>query len=124
MSQPEERHLPARFVPSRLGPGFSAGTQLDALDNFDAHYSGWDVRKAVLHRPKVGIQVALSAEGAFTNLHIYVPPEGDLICIEPVSHVPDVHNRPMLAEYGNIDILHPGDKLSGNMRISVSNITP
>jgi aldose 1-epimerase len=123
MSQSEERHLPARFVPSRLGPGFSAGTQLNVLDNFDAHYSGWDVRQAVVHRPEAGIQVTLSAEGAFKNLHIYVPPGGDLICIEPVSHVPDVHNRMFLAEYGNINILNPGDKLSGSMGISVSSIT-
>jgi aldose 1-epimerase len=124
MSQSEERHLPARFIHSRLGPGFSAGTQLDALDNFDAHYSGWDLRQAILHRPAIGAQVTLSAEGSFTNLHIYVPPGGDLVYIEPVSHVPDVHNRPMLADYGNINILDPGDRLSGSMRISVSKISP
>jgi aldose 1-epimerase len=124
MSQSEERHLPARFVPSRLGPDFSAGTQLDALDSFDAHYSGWDVRQATLHRPEIGIQVTLSAEGAFTNLHIYVPPGGELVCIEPVSHVPDVHNRQALAEHGNINILDPGGKLSGSMRLSVSSKAP
>jgi len=124
MSQSEERHLPARFVPSRFGPDFIAGTQLDALDSFDAHYSGWNARKATLHRPEVGIQVTLSAEGAFTNLHIYVPPGGDLVCIEPVSHVPDIHNRQALAEHGNISILDPGGELTGSMRLSVSREAP
>jgi aldose 1-epimerase len=123
MSQAEERHLPARFIAPQSGPEFSAGAHLDGLDEFDAHYAGWDPRQAILHRPEAGIRVTLSAVGAFTNLHIYVPPGGSLVCIEPVSHVPDVYNRPMLAEYGKLTILRPGDTLNGSMHLSVLNLT-
>lgn len=124
VSQAEERHLPARFIPCHAGPEFATGSPLDELDDFDAHYAGWEPRRAVLDRPGADIRVTLSAAGAFSNLHVYVPTGGGLVCIEPVSHVPDVHNRTMLTGFGDLVTLRTGDGLSGSMNISASQLTP
>jgi aldose 1-epimerase len=124
LSQAEERHLPARFISSQSGPKFSAGALLDELDDFDGHYASWEPRCAVLDRPGAGIRVILSAAGAFSNLHVYVPPGGGFVCIEPVSHVPDVHNRTILAGFGDLVSLETGDVLSGSMHVSASQLMP
>jgi aldose 1-epimerase len=120
MSQTKERHLPDHFVAARLGPEFSDGACLEGLKGFDAHYAEWRPQQAILDRPEAGIAVTLRASGAFSNLHVYVPPEGGLVCIEPVSHVPDVHNRRALATFGDLKILETGAALSGSMHLSVA----
>jgi aldose 1-epimerase len=120
MSQTRERYLPDHFVAARLGPGFSDGACLEGLKGFDAHYAEWRPQQAVLDRPEAGIAVTLRASGAFSNLHVYVPPEGGLVCIEPVSHVPDVHNRRALATFGDLKILEPGAALRGSLHLSVA----
>jgi aldose 1-epimerase len=122
MSQTEERHLPDHFVAARLGPGFSSGTCLEGLNGFDAHFAGWRPQRAVLDRPEAGVAVTVSASGVLSNLHVYVPPEGGLVCIEPVSHVPDVHNRTALATFGDLNILEPKAVLSGSMHLNVSSL--
>jgi aldose 1-epimerase len=76
----------------------------------------------VLDRPEAGVAVTVSASGVLSNLHVYVPPEGGLVCIEPVSHVPDVHNRTALATFGDLNILEPKAVLSGSMHLNVSSL--
>jgi len=119
-SQAEERHLPVRFIAAQSGPPFSSGAALEGLDGFDAHYSGWKPRRAVLERPEARIAMTMSAEGAFSNLHVYVPPGGSLVCIEPVSHVPNVHNRTTLSRFGKLSVLETGGTLSGRMHLCVT----
>jgi aldose 1-epimerase len=123
LSQADERHLPSRFISSHLGPSFAAGARLEGLDDFDGHYAGWKPRRVALKRPGAGIRVSLSATEAFSNLHVYVPPGGDTVCIEPVSHVPNVHNQTKLASFGTLVELNSGDALSGSMHVSVSRLT-
>ncbi|MBM6593143.1 aldose epimerase family protein [Microvirga pudoricolor] len=122
LSQAEERHLPSRFISSHSGPPFAAGALLDGLEDFDGHYAGWEPRRVVLERPGAGIRVSLCATDAFSNLHVYVPPGGDAVCIEPVSHVPNVHNQAKLASFGDLVELNSGDALSGSMHVSVSQL--
>lgn len=114
------RHLPMRFEGRGSGPEFVRGACLDGLEGYDAHYAGWHPRCAVLDRPDAGIRVMVTAADAFSNVHVYVPPSGDLVCIEPVSHVPDIHNRATLSEFGKLSVLGPQGVLSGSMLLSVS----
>jgi aldose 1-epimerase len=37
--------------------------------------------------------ISISAEAVFRHLQIYTPPQGDLFCVEPVSHVPNALHR-------------------------------
>lgn len=114
----DARHLPVRLTSE--GPDFGAGALLAGLEGFDAHYIGWETRHARLERPAAGIAVTVSAHGALTNLHVYVPPDGGLVCLEPVSHVPDVHNRRRFAEAGDLAVLESGKTLEGGARIAVA----
>ena len=57
------------------------------------------------------------ASGALTNLHVYVPDDRPVLCVEPVSHVPDVHNRRHLAHYGDLAWLAPGETMRGAMQL-------
>jgi aldose 1-epimerase len=119
-SQSDARHLPLRFVAASTSPDFNAGAGLDDLQGLDANFSNWGPRHVALERPGAGLSIAVTGSGAFTNLHVYVGPDRDHVCIEPVSHVPDVHNRRDLARYGDVARLQPGEALTGTMRISVS----
>ena len=119
-SQSDDRYLPVRFVAAQTGPDFAAGASLEDLGGFDAHFAGWMPRRTILERPGPGIAVTMTGQGAFRNLHVFVPAGEGLVCIEPVSHVPDVHNRTALASFGDLAVLEPGERLSGSMLISVS----
>jgi aldose 1-epimerase len=114
------RYLPIRFEAAGSGPEFVGGACLDGLEGYDAHYAGWQPRSAVLERPDAGIKVMITAAEAFSNVHVYIPPSGELICIEPVSHVPDIHNRTTLSEFGKLSVLEPHGVLRGSMVLSVS----
>ncbi|KFC65802.1 Aldose 1-epimerase [Bosea sp. LC85] len=119
-SQSDKRYLPLRFVAARTEPDFTEGSDLERLGGFDAHYACWKPRIAILERPWADVAVAVSARGTFTNLHLFVGPDCDFVCIEPVSHVPDVHNRRKLEQFGDLAVLETGAVTAGEMRIAVS----
>lgn len=96
---------------------FTTPVLLSELPWFDAHYSGWTDCKAELVQPEDELQMVLTASGALTNLHVYVPDTRDIVCIEPVSHVPDVHNKRHLASYGDLTVLQRDQSLTGHMHI-------
>ncbi|MTH76917.1 aldose 1-epimerase [Paracoccus aestuariivivens] len=89
---------------------------LDGLPWFDACIGGWNPRKAVLRWPEY--EVALSASGALRHLHVYNPDDRPVVCAEPVSHLPDVINRPELGEDAQMTVLAPGETLSGKMHLA------
>lgn len=122
-SESNERHLPLRFVPAQTAPDLGAGLALADVAGFDAHYAGWEPRFVELERPGAGLSIRVSGEEAFSNLHLYVGPDRDFVCIEPVSHVPDVHNRSEFAQHGDLAALGQGEVLAGTMRISASGIS-
>lgn len=115
-------HRDARGLVTYAAPlqgmwNFSAPVTLSQLPWFDAHYANWDNHKALLERPEDNLSIQVAASGALKNLHIYVPDTRDIVCIEPVSHVPDVHNKRFLADYGDLEVLHCDQSLSGHMHI-------
>jgi aldose 1-epimerase len=116
----DERGLPTGPLPPSQAPDFGSGLDLSTMPWFDAHFAGWTSRQAVLDWRRRGVRLILSAGGALTNLHVYVPDTLPVCCVEPVSHVPDVHNRRDLADYGDIALLPPGRSIEGAMKLECS----
>jgi aldose 1-epimerase len=100
----------ARNLPVSAEPARGMSGPLAAQRGHDGHWSGWD-GTAVLDGMR------LTAGGAFRNLHVYVPAQDPVVCVEPVSHVPDVLNRPDLARHGAMRMLAPGRRISGWMTL-------
>lgn len=89
----------------------------DALD-LDNCFTGWN-RSARLDYADPGFRIDLSASAAFSNLVIYCPAGGEVLCLEPVSHVNDAANLPGLDALQQMDSLGPGDCLTGTLSIDV-----
>ena len=113
----DSRNLPISAIAADDGPDFRQGVFLRDLPWFDSHYAQWEPRTALLEQPDAGLLVAISARGAFQNLHVLTPHASDFVCIEPVSHVPDVVNRRPFAPFGDLHFLSPGESLSGAFAI-------
>jgi aldose 1-epimerase len=109
----DERGLAA--APVSEGPSFPSGVDVSAMPWFDSHYADWTSRTAAIDWRPEGVRMTMQASGALTNLHVYVPDTAPVVCVEPVSHVPDVHNRRNLAGYGDIARLAPGETIEGAM---------
>jgi aldose 1-epimerase len=61
----------------------------------------------------------LAAQGAWArNLQIFAPGGGNVLCVEPVSHVPDAPNRPEFAAYGPLVMLPPGASLDASVLLT------
>jgi aldose 1-epimerase len=98
---------------------FAKGVNAASMPWFDGHFAGWEPRSVEVEWRLSGVAITLSATGALGNLHIYVPDDRPVLCIEPVSHVPDVHNRCEFIEFGDLTRLEPGETMTGAMRLSV-----
>jgi aldose 1-epimerase len=107
------RGLPESLTPCAGIAADEAG--LIGLDNF---FVGWD-GVARLVTP-VGI-ITLTATGDFAaGVQVYAPPAQSVICVEPVSHMPDAPNRPALAAAAPMRLLAPGQSLRGTIRLTVA----
>lgn len=118
----DERGLVTNTAPMSGHWDFTVPVSLRQLPWFDAHYSGWNNRMAVLTRPEDNLNIIVSASDTLKNLHIYVPDARNIVCIEPVSHVPDVQNKRYFAPMGDVSVLHCNQSLSGCMHIRVETI--
>ena len=106
----------ADLIPTgvRLPPdhfaGFGAGAALPpAL--IDHCYAGWDGEAVVTDA--LGA-ITLSARGA-AHLHLYAPPDApDILCLEPVNHLPDAINA------GAMPLCGPGESVSLSLLIGAS----
>ena len=112
---PDARCFPLRWQP--LTPDLDArpGCLVEALKGTDATFTGW-ARQAALTWPELGATLMLEASATAKALHVFVPGDGrQTLCLEPVSHVIDVHNRRHLATYGDATPLAPGETLQLDM---------
>lgn len=116
----DERGFPTTAYPASQGPAFAEGLEVSTMPWFDGHFAGWASRHALMEWRSGGVKLALLSTGALTNLHVYVPDDLPILCVEPVSHVPDVHNRRDLAAYGDIAWLAPGEAIAGAMILKVA----
>lgn len=96
----------------------SAGLNGDdaVLLGLDTHFAGWDGLAAITWPDGAGI--ALRAQGEWaSNLQVFAPRGGDVLCVEPVSHAPDAVNRPANAAHGAMRVLAPGASLDASLMI-------
>jgi aldose 1-epimerase len=101
----------SRNLPQRAEPSSGIPEGMEGWFGTDGHYAGWN-GLATLRR--ADMTLVLKAEGDWAhNLQFYAPAHLPAICLEPVSHVPDVINRPLLAQYGAMRVLAPGEALHG-----------
>ena len=108
----------ARGLPESLS--FCAGIAADeagliGLDNF---FAGWD-GAARLATPAGSI--TLTATGDFAaGVQVYAPAASPIICVEPVSHMPDAANRTALAAAAPMRVLAQGQALHGTIRLTAA----
>ncbi|MGV6873549.1 aldose 1-epimerase [Pseudochelatococcus sp. B33] len=109
----DARGLPV--APLAAVPHFTpaAPARLGQLARFDNCLAGWWPRTAFIAWPEHWTGLRLAAEGAFRHLHVFVPDDRPVFCAEPVSHFPDAVNRPELGPEGAMDVLQPGETLTG-----------
>ncbi len=117
-----ERGLPETACPAAEICDFSVPVVLGSMPWLDAHFANWSPGTAVLDLPEMAVRIALSASGCFGNLQVFAPDDRAVICVEPVSHVPNVCNTPDFARFGDLTVLEPGESLSGSMRIAASRL--
>jgi len=108
MWQGDETMIPTRAVAAGMFGDWSAGASLpDRL--IDNSFDGWTGQAAI---DGVDGVTRISAIGA-PIVHLYAPPGGNFLCVEPVSHLPDALNQGFA-----IDTLDPGETLALTMRIT------
>jgi aldose 1-epimerase len=113
--EPDARRLPARWRPLTPDPHRNTSRLVEALAGTDATFTGWG-RQAALTWPELGATLTLQASATARALHVFVPRDGrQALCLEPVSHVIDVHNRRHLALYGDATPLATGETLQLDM---------
>jgi aldose 1-epimerase len=82
------------------------------LDNC---FTGWDGRAEILAGPA---SLRIEASPAFRHLQVFTPSWTDFFCIEPVSHMPNAINLADAPTEQAMDILEPGDTLTGIIRFT------
>ncbi len=106
----------ARALPVAVQPSDGLVGDEAAYEGLDTHFAGWDGVAEIL-RPD--FRLRLAAQGAWSrNLHVFAPGGGNVLCLEPVSHVPDAPNRPDFAGYGPLTMLAPGGTLGASLLLT------
>src|SRR5215212_2006058 len=113
---PDESRLPRG--PEPIGPAldFALSRRAAEVAPLDACFADWS-GQAIVRWPEENCGVDVNADGAFCALHLFIPDDRPVLCVEPVSHVPNVHNRPDWAEFGPLHTLEQGETLRGGMTI-------
>jgi aldose 1-epimerase len=110
------RCLPESVSPSRALLGTGRAAALPDTAPLEIHFGHWD-REAIMTWPSRALSVTLTASEPFKNLQIYVPPDRSACCVEPMSHLTDVVNRPAFAQWGYMETLGRGGTLTGAMTL-------
>jgi aldose 1-epimerase len=114
-----ERNIPRERVPLPASWDFARGLRVADL-TVDNGFDGWD-GVAEIHWPETGLRLVIEAEPVFGHLVVYVPPERDFFCVEPVSHANDgfnLHDRGV--ENTGVRVLAPWDSLMGAVRFRIA----
>lgn len=88
------------------------------LAHIDHCLTGWD-RRIRLENQKDGRTIEMSAGPTFANLVVYRPPDSDILCAEPVSHVPNAFNLADLPAEQDVVRLQPAERLTGWICLTV-----
>ncbi|MFM7418248.1 MAG: aldose epimerase, partial [Alphaproteobacteria bacterium] len=108
----------ARGLPESLSPCAGIAADEAGLIGLDNFFAGWD-GAARLTTPAGNLM--LTATGDFaTGVQVYAPAASPIICVEPVSHMPDAPNRPALATAAPMRVLAQGQALHGTIRLTAA----
>jgi len=108
----------ARGLPESLSASAGIAADEAGLIGLDDFFAGWD-GAARLTTPAGNLM--LTATGDFAvGLQVYAPAASPIICVEPVSHMPDAPNRPALAAAAPMRVLTRGQALHGTIRFSAA----
>ncbi len=111
--------LPTRLVPVPSSWDFAAPRAL-AATTFDNCFVGWR-SPATIAWPDRGLSVAIRADVGCDHLVVFVPPGGDFLAVEPVTHMPDAFNRAAAGDPPTGSrVLAPGSTFSCTMHIAVA----
>lgn len=117
----DARALPLVQTDPIAGLDAASVQPLESLAPLDHCFSDWEPQRAVITWPEYHTQLTMTAEGALKHFQLYVPPGKPLFCAEPVSHLPDVINRPQLGQKAAMTTLAPGKSFSGSMTLTARN---
>jgi aldose 1-epimerase len=103
-----------------------APVSVQAWRGTDRCYVDWAGQRArSTVRPTVKIEwpqqncaMTLTADGAFRHGHLFLPEGRDVLCVEPVSHLPDAINRPALGADAAMTVLKPAESLWASLRLA------
>ncbi|MBA4205654.1 MAG: aldose epimerase [Polymorphum sp.] len=117
-----DRGLPVPPLQPPAGMGAGQPALLSAFEGLDQFFAGWAPVETEILQPASRTRIRLTGGGAFRHLHVFVPQGRDVFCIEPVSHAPDILNRPELGADGQPSLtmttLAPGETLSATLGLS------
>ena len=83
-----------------------SGVKLDA--------DGWS--RCVFVDPGAGVKIVVEADSAFREWVLYAPDSRPVICFEPYTCTTDAANLQARGVDAGLDVLAPGESLSGTMR--------
>lgn len=85
----------------------------------DHCFTGWSHDLRIDHAGAAGdYALQLQASTGLDYLQLYMPPERDWFCVEPMSHMPDAINRHGVGQTG-LRLLAPGESLQVWMTIAI-----
>lgn len=112
----DERNLPKdRFPLTKTDYFGQLSSMVSGLDNC---FSDWDGVAQIVY-PEKELRIEISCSESFKHYLVYSPAEQDYFCFEPMTHVPNCLN---MLDYGSMQILQKGETLSGELRLTVSDI--
>ncbi|WP_379551571.1 aldose 1-epimerase [Qipengyuania sp. DGS5-3] len=95
-----EDRLPEEYCALREAPEWFSGDGFD--DCFKAASSSVSIAWPT-HR------LTIRSSPKLRFAHVYIPPEEDFFCVEPVSHIPDAVNRELDHAASGLVMLEPGE---------------
>ncbi|MCA3309456.1 MAG: aldose epimerase [Roseomonas sp.] len=108
----------ARGLPESLTPCTGIAADEAGLIGLDNFFADWDGVARFTIRDGT---ITLTATGDFSaGVQVYAPPAQPVICVEPVSHMPDAPNRPALGAAAPMRLLAPCQSLRGTIRLTVA----
>ena len=113
---PDDTLLPRGPEPVSGTRDFKSGRRAEDAVPLNGCFAGWD-GKASVHWPHQKYGIDIITDQSFRAAHLFLPADRRVLCIEPVSHVPNVHNHPEWAEFGDLQVLEGGSSMRGRMTL-------
>jgi aldose 1-epimerase len=117
MWETDETIIPTRRTDATSLLDLGNGARLSAAPFIDHCFPGLS-GSVTIDSPERGLTIAMSASDACRFFHLYVPPERDFFCAEPVTAMPDMVNRPESPQETGMRTLAPGETFAIWMQIS------